>query len=247
MHFQLVTLSVALLSPFINAYPITGDTVNCRSGPGTSYSVVKSYKKGADVAITCQASGTDIKGDSIWDKTADGCYVADFYVKTGSSSYVTKKCNSGSGGGGGSSSGNLPGLTSTQSKHAKAIIGEAKKEDLGRQGCLAGIATALVESNILIYANKKVPSSLNYPHDAVGSDYDSVGIFQQRAKYYPSIAADMDPAKSAAQFFKGMKGVSGWKTMEVGKLCQKVQGSAYPTRYAGRVDEAEKICAAGGL
>jgi hypothetical protein len=146
MHFQLVALSFTLLSPIINAYPITGDTVNCRSGPGTSYSVVKSYKKGADVAITCQASGTDIKGDSIWDKTADGCYVADYYVKTGSSSYVTKKCDGSSGGGdGGDSSGNLPGLTSTQSKHAKAIIGEAKQEDLGRQGCLAGIATALVE------------------------------------------------------------------------------------------------------
>jgi hypothetical protein len=145
MHFQVVALSFALLSPVINAYPITGDTVNCRSGPGTSYSVVKSYKKGADVSITCQASGTDIKGDSIWDKTADGCYVADYYVKTGSSSYVTKKCDGSSGGGGGGSSGNLPGLSSTQSKHAKAIIGEAKKEDLGRQGCLAGIATALVE------------------------------------------------------------------------------------------------------
>ena len=101
MHFQLVALSFTLLSPVINAYPITGDTVNCRSGPGTSYSVVKSYKKGADVAITCQASGTDIKGDSIWDKTADGCYVADYYVKTGSSSYVTKKCDGSSGGGGG--------------------------------------------------------------------------------------------------------------------------------------------------
>jgi hypothetical protein len=147
MHFQLVALSFTLLSPIINAYPITGDTVNCRSGPGTSHSVVKSYKKGTDVAITCQASGTDIKGDSIWDKTADGCYVADYYVKTGSSSYVTKKCDGSSGGGddGGDNSGNLPGLTATQSKHAKAIIGEAKKEDLGRQGCLAGIATALVE------------------------------------------------------------------------------------------------------
>jgi hypothetical protein len=145
----LLALTFAAIAPIVNGYPITGDGVNCRSGPGTSYSVVKSYKKGADVSITCQASGTDVKGDSVWDKTADGCYVADYYVKTGSSSYITKKCDgsgSGSGSGsGGGSSGNLPGLTSTQSKHAKAIIGEAKKESLGRQGCLAGIATALVE------------------------------------------------------------------------------------------------------
>ena len=145
MFTPLLALTFAAIAPIVNAYPITGDGVNCRSGPGTSYSVVKSYKKGADVAITCQAPGTDVKGDNIWDKTADGCYVADYYIKTGSSSYVTKKCDDSGSGSGGDSSGNLPGLTSTQSKHAKAIIGEAKKEDLGRQGCLAGIATALVE------------------------------------------------------------------------------------------------------
>jgi hypothetical protein len=65
--------------------------------------------------------------------------------------------------------------------------------------------------------------------------------------YYTDIAADMDPAKSAGQFFAKMKKVSGWQTMEVGKLCQKVQVSAYPDRYEKRVSEAGKICAAGGL
>lgn len=103
------------------------------------------------------------------------------------------------------------------------------------------------KSNILIYANRAVPKSLNYPHDAVGSDHDSVGIFQQRAMYYPNIAADMDAARSAAQFFAKMKNISGWKTMDIGKLCQKVQGSAYPTRYAQHVSAAGKICAAGGV
>jgi hypothetical protein len=85
---------------------------------------------------------------------------------------------------------------------------------------------------------------MNYKYDAVGSDHDSVGIFQQRAMYYPDIAADMDPAKSAAQFFAKMKGVSGWKTMNVGDLCQKVQGSAYPTRYNQHLSAAKAICSA---
>ncbi|EAU32215.1 predicted protein [Aspergillus terreus NIH2624] len=248
MLYHLVTaLSFAATVPLAAAYPITGDGVNCRSGPGTSHAVVKSYPKGHEISIVCQAAGTDVKGDNLWDKTSDGCYVADYYVKTGSTGYVTKHCDGGSDGGSGSGSGNLPGLTATQSSHAHKIIDEAKKEGLGRQGCLAGIATALVESNILIYANSKVPASLNYPHDAVGHDYDSVGIFQQRAVYYPNIAADMDPARSASQFFAKMKNISGWKTMDVGKLCQKVQVSAYPDRYAQRVPAAEKICSAGGL
>ncbi|CAP67505.1 uncharacterized protein PODANS_6_11590 [Podospora anserina S mat+] len=76
------------------AYPITGDVVNCRSGPGTSYSVVKQYTQGQDVTITCQTEGTNVNGVTIWDKTADGnCYVSDYYVQTGVNGYVTERCS----------------------------------------------------------------------------------------------------------------------------------------------------------
>ncbi|KAK4235774.1 lysozyme-like domain-containing protein [Achaetomium macrosporum] len=75
-----------------SAYLITGDDVNCRSGPGTSYAVKKTYAKGTDVKISCQTAGTTVNGNSIWDKTSDGCYVSDYYVKTGSNGYVTGKC-----------------------------------------------------------------------------------------------------------------------------------------------------------
>lgn len=126
MFTPLLALAFAAITPVVNGYPITGNVVNCRSGPGTSHSVVTSYKKGADIGITCQTAGTSINGNDIWDKTTDGCYIADYYIRTGSSSYVTKKCNGGGGSGGGSS-GNLPGLSSTQSKNAKAIIAEAKE------------------------------------------------------------------------------------------------------------------------
>ncbi|KAK3307851.1 uncharacterized protein B0T15DRAFT_86811 [Chaetomium strumarium] len=245
MQLSLLAFSLVAALPLVSAYPVKADTLNCRSGPGTSYKVIKTYKKGADLKITCQETGEVVQGSSLWDKTSDNCYVADYYVKTGTSGYVAPKCSSGGGSGGGE--GTLPGLNKVQSSHARAIIAQAKKDGVGRHGCEAGIATALVETNIYVYANKNVPKSLNYPHDKVGSDHDSVGIFQQRVMYYPDIAADMDPAKSAGQFFKKMKGVSGWKTMAVGKLCQKVQVSAYPDRYAKRVAEATKICSAGGL
>ncbi|KAJ2803367.1 hypothetical protein H4R21_002059 [Coemansia helicoidea] len=93
MRLTPVAILIAAVSPSLAAtYPITGDGVNCRSGPGTSYSVVKSYSKGQSVSITCQTPGTTVSGDSIWDKTSDGCYVADFYVKTGVNGYVTSRC-----------------------------------------------------------------------------------------------------------------------------------------------------------
>jgi hypothetical protein len=141
MKFSIVA-AVALASSLVNGYAITGTTVNCRSGPGTSYSVKRSYNKDNDVKVTCQTSGTNVNGNRIWDKTDAGCYVSDYYVKTNSNGYVMGHCSGSSGGGSG---GNLPGLDATQTKHAKAIIAEAKKEGLGHQGCLAGITTALTE------------------------------------------------------------------------------------------------------
>ncbi|KAH0489858.1 hypothetical protein TgHK011_001351 [Trichoderma gracile] len=94
---------IVSLTSLVSAYPITGDVVNCRTGPGTSYAIKTSYKKSHDISISCQTTGTSVNGNNIWDKTADGCYVADYYVKTGSSGFVTKKCSASSGGGGSSS------------------------------------------------------------------------------------------------------------------------------------------------
>ena len=82
----------------VSAYPISGDDVNCRSGPGTSYGVKKQYSKGHEVKLSCQTEGEKINGNSIWDKTTDGCYVSDYYVKTGVNGYVTSKCSSSGGG-----------------------------------------------------------------------------------------------------------------------------------------------------
>ncbi|KAK3984619.1 hypothetical protein QBC44DRAFT_276887 [Cladorrhinum sp. PSN332] len=96
MKFTVAFLLQAAAVSLVGAYPITGSTVNCRSGPGTSYAVKKTYAKGADVKITCQTTGTSVSGNNIWDKTSDGCYVADYYVKTGTDGYVTTKCSSSS-------------------------------------------------------------------------------------------------------------------------------------------------------
>ncbi|KAH7110399.1 lysozyme-like domain-containing protein [Dactylonectria estremocensis] len=94
MKFTLFALST-LTASLAAAYPITGDDVKCRSGPGTIYAAKKVLKKGTDVTITCQTEGTNISGNTIWDKISDGCYVSDYYVKTGSNGYVKPKCGGG--------------------------------------------------------------------------------------------------------------------------------------------------------
>lgn len=45
---------------------------------------------------------------------------------------------------------NLPGLNAVQTKHANAIIAQAKKDGVGAHGCQAGIATALVEVQLTL-------------------------------------------------------------------------------------------------
>lgn len=89
-----IILSSLLGSASAASYPIKADGVNCRSGPGTSYSVVKSYTTANSVTLTCYSTGTSVSGNVYWDKTSDGCFVSDYYVKTGSSTPVVAKCGS---------------------------------------------------------------------------------------------------------------------------------------------------------
>lgn len=49
MQLTRLALTLAAAVSTAAAYPINADGVNCRSGPGTSYSVVKSYAQGLDV------------------------------------------------------------------------------------------------------------------------------------------------------------------------------------------------------
>jgi hypothetical protein len=72
-------------------------TLNGRSGPSLSAGVVKTdmYKAGQRITILCQTSGGAAYGSNIWDKTREGVYVADAYVKTGQDGFVPgmKRCD----------------------------------------------------------------------------------------------------------------------------------------------------------
>lgn len=81
----------------VTSYPIApGYSVNVRTGPGTSYSVVRTLTAGSKVSIFCQRPGDTVSGpygtSNIWDNIANGEYVADAYVKTGSDGYVAPRC-----------------------------------------------------------------------------------------------------------------------------------------------------------
>jgi hypothetical protein len=128
--------------------------------------------------------------------------------------------------------------------YAFQIAKAAKDLGMGLRGATIGEATALVESGdpLRMWANSKVPESLKFPHDAVGSDGTSVGLFQQQQNgAWGTLADRMDPYRSAKMFFNGLKGVQGWETMDPGAAAQAVQRSAFPDRYAGKMGRAGQL------
>ncbi|MEW1795595.1 hypothetical protein [Streptomyces niveus] len=78
-------------------YPVApGYRVNVRSGPGTNYNVVRTLQYNATVLINCQKAGQSVSGpygtSKIWDNIANGEFISDAYVKTGSDGYVAPRC-----------------------------------------------------------------------------------------------------------------------------------------------------------
>ncbi|MEU3047566.1 MULTISPECIES: SH3 domain-containing protein [unclassified Streptomyces] len=82
----------------VRRYPVApGVRLNVRSGPGTQYQVVRVLPYGASVPVNCQTTGQWVTGpygtSNIWDNIADGQFVSDAYVLTGSDGYVAVRCS----------------------------------------------------------------------------------------------------------------------------------------------------------
>lgn len=136
----------------------------------------------------------------------------------------------------------VAGLTQTQMDNAKTIVDVGTEMNIPHRGLIVAIATAMQESTLLNYANSGVPESQNYPHEAVGWDHDSVGLFQQRASTgWGSVAELMTPTYAAEAFYQALLQVPGWQEMSVAWAAQSVQVSAFPDAYAQHESRATTI------
>jgi hypothetical protein len=137
---------------------------------------------------------------------------------------------------------------SREDRYALLIIEEGRRRNITPKGIQIALATALVESNLTIYANERVPESMTLLHDAVGSDAYSVGIFQQQVRdtgngwWWGDAATCMDPTSSAGLFYDRLvKLPYNTDDESPGGYAQTVQDSAFPDRYDGRFGEAVDI------
>lgn len=148
-------------------------------------------------------------------------------------------------------------LRRAQLTHAATIITVGSGIDgVGRQGVLIGLMAALTESTLRMLANAAHPASLDMPNDGVGSDHDSLGLFQMRpSSGWGTVADLMDPTYQVRAFFGGPGGpnypspaglldIPGWQTADPGSAAQSVERSAFPDRYQDYQPVAEAIIAA---
>ncbi|AYG03447.1 hypothetical protein [Gryllotalpicola protaetiae] len=155
------------------------------------------------------------------------------------------------------SSGNA--LNSTQTAHAVQIISDIRglltDDGQARQASIDALDSAITESGILMQANSTVPDSLNYPHDKVGSDHDSLGFFQMRANggNWGTVAELMDPHQQVIRYLGGpfrpsdehstspLLDQPGWQDLQPDVASQRVEVSNNPNAYTPHVALAETL------
>ncbi|MFE6777522.1 peptidoglycan-binding protein [Streptomyces sp. NPDC057702] len=111
--------------------------------------------------------------------------------------------------------------------NARTVIGVGKGADIPEQSQVIALMTAMQESKFVNYLEPV--------------DHDSLGVFQQRPSMgWGTPEQITDVATSARSFYgvapfgdnPGLLQIDGWPTMPPGDVCQAVQVSAYPERYA---------------
>lgn len=122
------------------------------------------------------------------------------------------------------------GLDAASLGNAATVIAAGEARPVPLKAEIVALAVARQESDLHNLANSTVPESLDLPHEGVGSDHDSVGVFQQRASWGP-VETRMDVTASAALFYQRLLALPGWEAMTVGAAAQAVQVSATPLAY----------------
>ena len=112
---------------------------------------------------------------------------------------------------------------------ARAIVANVQARGLNQRAAVIAVTTAIAESSLHNYT--------------VAVDADSLGLFQQRpSKGWGQPGELTDPRYSTQAFLSAMirkHTGDGWMGGDIGQICQRVQGSAYPEAYGPEVHDAE--------
>jgi hypothetical protein len=117
-----------------------------------------------------------------------------------------------------------------QTGHAATITAVAVRRGLPPRAATIAIATAIQESKL---------RNLRY------GDRDSVGLFQQRpSQGWGTAEQILDPSYATNRFYDALVRIEGYQSMEITKVAQQVQRSAYPEAYADHEQEGRILASA---
>jgi LysM repeat protein len=124
------------------------------------------------------------------------------------------------------------GLDAKQQGNIQRVLNRIKSrfgdnDEARRMGDIA-VETVLTESNGYMYANAHNQQSLDLPHDKVGSDHASVGLFQQQPQWWGTVPDLMNVEVSTDKFIDALR-QKNWKAMTNWGAAQAVQNSFDPT------------------
>ena len=148
-------------------------------------------------------------------------------------------------------------LDRQQLEHAATVVAVASRTPgAGPRAARVALMAALTESRLRMLANSRVPGSAERPNDGIGSDHDSLGLFQMRPSTgWGTVTRLMDATYQARAFLGGPTGpnrgspaglldLRDWTALTDARAAQAVEVSAYPDRYAAWAPIADRIIAA---
>jgi cell wall-associated NlpC family hydrolase len=124
-----------------------------------------------------------------------------------------------------STSGPIAGMSAVQAQNARVVAATASAR-AGDRAALIAVMTGLAESGLRILANPNDPSGNQLPNQGVGSDHDSLGIFQQRPPW-GTAAQRMDAVASTNLFLDALLRHGDWRSVDPWRAAQDVQRSAF--------------------
>lgn len=136
--------------------------------------------------------------------------------------------------------------TAKQVEYAQTIRDTGTRMGMSERDIETALAVALTESGLQNFANSNVPDSLRIPHDNVGKDHKSVGVFQQQVDIWGNTSELMNVGNSARLFFEALKKVPNREAMTIPQAAQTVQRSAFSdgSNYARQETAAKQLYAA---
>lgn len=136
----------------------------------------------------------------------------------------------------------LAGLNEKQLAQARNVVAIGKKRNMPESVIKSNLYAEATESGFKNYANSNVPESLKFPHDAVGSDFDSVGPNQLRASIWGSVgmATLMNPTYQINWFYDQASKIPGYQQMDAAALSQAVEQSQ-PNAYGNSVSMGDAL------